>query len=207
MEEMTVKTPKLLLSFVVDNSASVKGERLGELMRAFRAFATEAPDFLEWELLTFDTFAPAVIKNFTAPDIAPVSAGRFPLLGRAIMTAADRLDARAKALREAGERVYRPWMFVLSDGFTVDAMEEVCARLERMEKAEELLYLPFKLSSQLTTERLQCMDRGKHMIEIVAGGVDGFFAFVKGMIDQRATLAPDAKVKFSKNDFEGWAVL
>lgn len=200
--------PKLLLSFVIDNSASHKGERLGTWIRAFRAFGASLPDFLEWELITFDTFAPAVVKSFADTEIAPVSAARFPLLGRAVGTAIDRIEARANALREGGEEVFRPWMFILSDGFTVDAMEEICARLEKLEKEEKLLYLPFRLSPALQTERLQCLDRSKHMIEIAAeGGVEGFFAFVSRMIEQRAALAPDVGVKFSKNDFEGWAAL
>ena len=207
MEEKTM-TPKLLLSFVVDNSASHKGERLGEWIRAFRAFGAELPAFLEWELITFDTFSPTVVKSFEQKEIAPVSAARFPLLGRAIGTAIDRIEARAGALREAGEQVYRPWMFILSDGFTLDAMEETCTRLDELEKAEKLLCLPFRLSPTLQTERLQCLDRSKHMIEIAAdGGVEGFFAFVSRMIEQRAALAPDAGIKFSKTDFEGWAAL
>ena len=207
MEENIVKTPKLLLSFVVDNSASVPGEKLGELMRAFRAFGSELPAFLEWELLTFDTLTPAVVKRFDSAEIAPVSANRFPLLGRAVQLAADRTEARCRALQEAGETVYRPWIFLLSGGFTADAMEEVTARLDAMEKKEELLYLPFKLTERLATERLQCMDRSKHMIEILPGGVEGFFAFVKGMIAQREALPPETGVRFSKTDFEGWAVL
>ena len=207
MEENMVKTPKLLLSFVVDNSASVPGEKLGELMRAFRAFGSELPAFLEWELLTFDTLTPAVVKRFDSAEIAPVSANRFPLLGRAVQLAADRTEARCRALQEAGETVYRPWIFLLSGGFTADAMEEVTARLDAMEKKDELLYLPFKLTERLATERLQCMDRSKHMIEILPEGVEGFFAFVKGMIAQREALPPETGVRFSKTDFEGWAVL
>lgn len=207
MEENIVKTPKLLLSFVVDNSVSVPGEKLGELMRAFRAFGNELPDFLEWELLTFDALTPTVVKRFDSAEIAPVPANRFPLLGRAAQLAADRTEARRRALLEAGETVYRPWIFLLSGGFTADAMEEVTARLDAMEKKEELLYLPFKLTAKLATERLQCMDRSKHMIEILPQGVEGFFAFVKGMIAQREALPPETGVRFSKTDFEGWAVL
>ena len=38
MEDI-VKKPKLLISFVLDNSAQMKGESLGEIMTSFRAFA------------------------------------------------------------------------------------------------------------------------------------------------------------------------
>ena len=203
------KAARLLISFVADNSASMKSDRLRTLMGAFRQFAQKVADQsnLEWELLTFDTFSPAVVKSFESGELLPVSAGRFPLLGRAALTAADRLSARVKALRDAGETVYRPWMFLLSDGFTMDNMDEAAARLDRMEQSGELLYLPFKLSPKLATERLQILDRNKHMIEIKEGQIESLFSFVLRMIEQRATLAPDVGIKFAKSDFEGWAVL
>ena len=98
-------------------------------------------------------------------------------------------------------------LFILSGGFTVDAMETATAMLDRLEKGGELLYLPFKLTDTLKTERLQCLDRHKHMIEIKEGKLASLFGFVEGMMTQRAALAPDTGVKFSKTDFEGWAVL
>lgn len=206
-EKMT--DPHLLLSFVLDNSAQMSGEQLSDLMNGFRAFAerTAKSMNLEWELLTFDAFAPMVAKSFEKKEIAPVPAERFPLLGRAATAAAERLSARAEALRAAGETVHRPWMFILSSGFTMDGMEEVAVKLDGMEKAGELLYLPFKFSDKLFTERLQCLDRKKHMIEICHGHVSDFFAFLDRMIERRAALSSDAGIKFSKTDFEGWAEL
>lgn len=205
MEE-TMKTPHLLISFVLDNSSQMDGNDLGELMNGFRAFAIAHPE-LQWELLTFDTFAPMVVKSFDQNEVGPVPADRFPLLGRAAMAATERLGARLAELREKGETVYRPWMFLLSGGFTMDDMEEVAAKLDGMEREGDVLYLPFKFTEKLTTERLQCLDRNKHMIEICKGHIPEFFAFLDRMIEQRAALAPDAGVKFSKTDFEGWAVL
>lgn len=207
-EKLDNKAPCLLISFVVDNGPSMDEARLGALMDAFRAFAeSEKPVRLEWELLSFDAFAPTVNKSFDSADISPVAAKRFPLLGRAVLTAADRLCARAKALRDGGEQVYRPWMFVLSDGFTADDMAQAAQHLDAMEKGGELLYLPFKLTPKLLTERLQCLDRTKHIAQILQGQLDGFFAFVQRMIGQRGALSPDVGIKFAKTDFEGWAVL
>lgn len=207
-EKLDNKIPCLLISFVVDNGPSMTEERLNALTEAFKHFAeSEKTVRLEWELLSFDTFAPAVNKSFDSDEIKSVSENRFPLLGRTVLAAADRLTARAKALRDAGEELYRPWMFMLSDGFTVDDMTEVTARLEAMEKGGELLYLPFKLTPKLLTERLQHLDRSKHIVQILQGQTDGFFAFVQRMIEQRGALAPDVGIKFAKTDFEGWAVL
>ena len=69
---------KQLVSFVLDNSVSVSKEKLSALMNGFRRLCTakEQYPFLEWELLTFDTFAPDVAKSFAQEEIRPVRAGR-----------------------------------------------------------------------------------------------------------------------------------
>ena len=207
-EKLDNKMPCLLISFVLDNGPSMTAERLNALTEAFARFnESEKTVRLEWELLSFDAFSPTVNKSFGSDEIKGVAANRFPLLGRTVLAAAERLTARARALREAGEELYRPWMFMLSDGFTVDDMTEATARLEAMEKGGELLYLPFKLTPKLFTERLQCLDRNKHIVQILQGQLDGFFDFVQRMIEQRGALSPDVGIKFAKTDFEGWAVL
>ncbi len=201
------KTPRLLISFVVDNSCTVSAERLQAVNEAFAAFAAGAGAGVEWELISFDGFQPAVLKSFEQSELAPIVPERFPLLGRAAMTAVDRLNARIEALKAAGQGTHRPWLFILSDGFTVDSLEEVAARLDGMERTGALLYLPFKLSHRLATDRMQSLDRNKHMIEIKENGLESFFAFVSRMIEQRASLPVDVGVKFAKTDFEGWAEL
>lgn len=203
------KNSRLLISFVLDNGVTVSPERLQALAKAFDAFSATHREnaSLEWELIGYDGFAPAVIKSFEQSEQAEIKAGRFPLLGRAAMTATDRLFARVSALKAEGVTVHRPWLFLLSDGYTVDSLEEVAAGLDGAERNGELLYLPFKLSPRLMTERLQHLDRNKHMIEITEGGIDGFFAFVNRMIEQRASLEAGVGIKFAKTDFEGWAEL
>lgn len=199
---------KQLVSFVLDNSASVSKEKLSALMGGFRHLCgeTEKYPFLEWELLTFDTFAPCVAKGFTDSEIAPVRAGRMPLLGRVVQFAAERLLARAEELERAGEGVHRPWIVILSDGFTFDDPSPAVAQLEEMEQGGRLVYLPFKLSEKLYTERMQSLDRVKHMIEIKEGHIEQFFSFFEGLLERRAD-SEESGLKFRKNDFEGWAVL
>lgn len=209
MEEKKNTVPRQLVSFVFDNSASCSKEKLSALMRGFRQFAAEHAEdpMLCFELSCYDTFQPAVVKEFDGAEIAPVRAGRMPLLARTVLVAADRLAAKAAQLRAEGETLYRPLMFILSDGFTFDDTEEAVARLEEMEHSGALLYLPFKLTPKLYTERLQSLDRTKHMIEIKEGCIDGFFAFVRSVLERRAALSVDVGLKFQKSDFEGWAEL
>ena len=201
---------KQLITFVFDNSSCCEREKLAALMNGFRRFAEEQKNdaTLEFELICYDVFAPAVVKPFESDAIAPVRAGRVPLLGRAALCAADRIGARVAALKEAGVGCYRPLLVLLSAGFTLDESDEAVIRLEAMEKAGELSYLPFKLSPKLLTDRLQSLDRTKHMIEIKQDGIDGFFAFISRIPERRrAAQSADGGLKFQKSDFEGWAEL
>ena len=201
--------PRQLISFVIDNSASSGKEKLSAMMSGFRTMAAQLAEnsAIEFELSCFDALSPAVVKPFDKAEIASVYANRFPLLGRAVLSATDRLADRVKTLREQGVALYRPMLFILSDGFTLDDTEEMVSRLDAMEHAGEITYLPFKLSKKLSTERMQSLDRVKHMIEIKEGHIADFFGFVASLVEQRQALAPEVGLKFKKTDFEGWAEL
>lgn len=209
MEEMMTPSPRLLLSFVVDNSASMSEERLRELIGGFRSFAEVTKDEkgLEWEMVVFDTLTPLVVKSFEEGELRPVGAARFPLLARATELAAARILARAALLRKAKQEVFRPWLFVLSDGFTVDDMATVAMSLNESEARGELIYLPFRLSQGPLCQRLTELDRIKQMVRILPGEQARFFSFLSEMIARRTALPADRGFKFSKSDFEGWALL
>ncbi|MBQ8341918.1 MAG: hypothetical protein IJY22_06065 [Clostridia bacterium] len=203
------RTPRLLISFVLDNSCTVRADRLQALGEAFAKFGEAVAENtdLEWELMTFGGLQPVITKSFEDKALKAITPNGFPLLGRTVGAAADRLLARAAELKAAGHAVHRPWLLLLSDGFSSDSLEEIALRLDGLERGGEIMCLPFKLSPKLTTDRMQYLDRNKHMIEIKQGGLDGFFAFMLRMIGQRESLAADMGIKFAKTDFEGWAEL
>ncbi len=208
MEE-SVKKPKLLLSFVLDNGVSVPGEKLGALMSGFRSFfAGSAEDAdLETELICYDTFYPCVIKSFVSPEVLPVAGGKLPLFAGATALALDRLFAREAEWRKKGEATRRPWLILLSDGMTLDAPDAVVVRMDTAEREGRLTMLPFRLSPGLRSERMQCLDRTKHMIEILDGHIPQFFEFVAAKVRETGELSAESAVRFSKTDFEGWALL
>lgn len=208
MEE-SVKKPKLLLSFVMDNGVSVSGETLGALMTGFRAFFAETAENggLETELICYDTFAPRVVKSFASPEVLPVKDGKFPLFARATDLALDRLFAREAEWKGKGEETARPWLFLLSDGMTLDETESVVARMDAAEREGRLTVLPFRLSPKPLSGRMQSLDRTKHMIEILEGHIPDFFGFVTAKLRARDEAPAGGTARFTKNDFEGWALL
>ena len=208
MEE-SVKKPKLLLSFLLDNGVSIPGEKLGALMSGFRSFfaATAENTALETELICYDAFEPCVIKSFVSPEVLPVAGGKLPLFARAAELALDRLLAREAEWKKKGEEVRRPWLFLLSDGMTLDEPDAVVARIDAAEREGKLTVLPFRLCAGPCSERMQCLDRTKHMIGIVEGHIPQFFDFVAAKVRETEEQPADTAVRFSKTDFEGWALL
>ena len=207
--EGTVNKPKLLLSFVLDNGVTIPGESLGALMSGFRSFFAETAQALsiETELICYDAFSPCVIKSFVSPEVLPVAGGKFPLFGAAAQLALDRLLAREAEWKEKGVPTRRPWLFLLSDGMTLDDPESVVARMDAAEREGTVIVLPFRLSGGFLSERMQCLDRTKHMIGIIDGHIPQFFDFVAAKVKEIEMQAADAPVRFDKTDFEGWALL
>ncbi len=208
---MNVKpnTPAQLISFVLDNSASLSREKLAALMGSFRRLAEEKLEEQNvfFELLCYDTFTPAVVKSFDDAEIAPVFAGRMPLLSRTVECALQRLLDQSAKLREASISARRPWLVVLCDGFTFDKTDALAARLCDLEKEGTVLYLPFLLRETPLCERLEALNRAKRMIGITEGGIDALFDFLHALLQRIAESAPDEGVRLGRSDFEGWAVL
>ena len=94
-------------------------------------------------------------------------------------------------------------------GITPERLEEIKLSYAESRALRDIMTLlsPFKLTPKLYTECLQSLDRTKHMIEIKEGCIDGFFAFVRSVLERRAALSVDVGLKFQKSDFEGWAEL
>lgn len=202
------KAPKLLLSFVLDNSTALSKEQLEQLMLAFRAFETSmaAHSATELELIVFDTFTPRVAKAFEGGETARVPRGKMPLLSRSIELCAARIRARIAALNAEGVPYYRPWMFVLSGGLTLEPTEKAALLIDSAERAGEFLCLPFLLSADMC-DNLKDLERIKHMICVDEAHYTDLFAFVCRMVERREATDLGTGVKFDRSDFEGWAVV
>ena len=191
---------KQLVGFVLDNSTALPAEKLEALTKGFTRLLAQENPLLEWELLCFDGFCPAVVKGFEDKALSPVRVGGLPLLSRALESAAERLTSRAAALQSE----HLPWLILLSAGF---ALDDPAPAISALEAEKKVVYLPFKLSPVLHTEGMRAADRVKHMITIKEDGIDGFFAFFDELLARRAQAGGEGGLKFRKNDFEGWGEL
>jgi uncharacterized protein YegL len=120
------RCPCLLL---LDTSASMTGEPIGQLNLGLQAFKDElASDSLaakrvEVAVLTFGGHTPQLASDFTdAGQFQPPhlqASGTTPM-GAAIRDGVQRLAARKESYRTNGIAYYRPWIFLITDGEPTD---------------------------------------------------------------------------------------
>jgi len=120
------RCPSLLL---LDVSGSMAGYALGELQAGLDQYKDElsadalASRRVEVGLVTFGGGVQTVSPFVGAPQFAipRLAAGGDTPMGQAIVTGLDLLQARKTELRMHGVPLFRPWVFLITDGAPTDA--------------------------------------------------------------------------------------
>jgi len=146
--------PAVLL---VDTSGSMTGEPINELNQGLREFydALSQDDLAmgraEVTIISFNSsvnvemgFRPA--EQYEAPIL---SAGGLTALNQALMMGLDEIAARKKVYKENGIKYYRPWLFVLTDGYPTDtSLEgEAVRRMREAIEGKKITYMPMGIGS------------------------------------------------------------
>ena len=119
--------PRCPCVLLLDTSASMKGESINQLNHGLQTFRDELfNDSLAMKRveLAVVTFGPVrVMQNFTTVDEFRVptleASGNTPL-GSALERGLTLLNERKKVLRTNGIKLFRPWVFLMSDGEPTD---------------------------------------------------------------------------------------
>lgn len=119
--------PRCPCILLLDTSGSMQGESIQELNRGLQTFRDELfSDSLSMKRVevAIVTFGPVrVVQDFTTPDELPSLAlhaeGDTPL-GAAVERALSLLKQRKELLRKNGIKLFRPWIFLMTDGEPTD---------------------------------------------------------------------------------------
>ena len=121
------RCPCLLL---LDTSGSMHGRAIDELNASLQAFRDElladslSAKRVEVGIVTFGPVSIAhdftTVENFTAPHLT--ASGDTPM-GAAISTALELLKTRKEILRNNGIQLFRPWIFLITDGAPTDSWQ------------------------------------------------------------------------------------
>ena len=124
--------PRCPCVLLLDTSGSMQGDSIDELNRGLQAFRSELfNDSLSMKRVEIAviTFGPvSVAQNFTTADQfrppALAAAGDTPLgaaVGRGLML----LKERKEILRTNGIKLFRPWIFLITDGAPTDGWQHL----------------------------------------------------------------------------------
>ena len=129
--------PRCPVVLVLDTSASMGGQPIAELNAGLAQFRDELADDklarkrVEVSIITCGGTATRLHDFQTALTWEPptlVAAGQTPL-GAAIDLALDTIRQRKDSIRAQGLSLYRPWIFIISDGAPTDVWAAAAGRL------------------------------------------------------------------------------
>jgi uncharacterized protein YegL len=202
---------RLLIAFVADNSFSTTGLKLNNFIAAFNTFLQGIEeggyfDYIETQLTVFDTPKSSVVKRFADKEVDSIKPNRAPFLAEALDLSLQGIYSRKRKLLKLGIDTYKPWLFILTDGHSVDDVSQMAEKLKESDTQGKLLYMPFLLSDSVAA-KLEPISKNKRALVLKDFKADAFLNWVFEMAKRRLTTDPLSGIKFEKKDIEEFAKL
>lgn len=121
--------PRVAVALLVDTSSSMSGGPIAALNDGYEKFVADlgsdelARKRAEVTVVTFGNGGVKVAQDFAeAQDLSPItfSTGGVTPMSGALMTGLDLLEARKAQYQAQGLDYYRPWLFLITDGYPTD---------------------------------------------------------------------------------------
>ncbi len=204
---------KMPISFTLDNSATMVGERLDSFKKAMFEFVdrlkyNDMDKCVEYSISIFDGFKPRLIKDFTSDNFnrAAIISGQIPFLGKSLDNSLNALERRLAQLDALGRQYYKPWIVVLSDGLSFDNVEPQMERIRQLDDGN-IVYLPFMLSGVESSKELNAMVtyKNKRPLVLIENKFKEMFDWLYLMLAKRITTPLSEGFKLDRNLLKGWA--
>lgn len=204
---------KLLLSIIVDNSSSMKGEKIHKLKDAIIKFnnymlTTNLSNYFEYTLIVFNGLQSKKLKEFNSNHLSidEMAEGGLALLEKSILLGLDELEKRLSELNYDGVQYYKPWFILLSDGQCYENIDLALIKLKDLYKTGVLTYFPFALSDSKFDERLDELKKIKRPITISTYQYDNLFEWLYDTVKKRVTTSIEESIKLASDCFDGWTI-
>lgn len=205
---------KLIVSLFIDNSLVNEGKQLisnldTQIESLIRYLTAEGHDkVVDLSITAFGNLEPHMVKSFEGDyqELKPQDIAAFPLLNRSLVKVFENLDSHCNSLKSQGIEFFKPWVVVLSSGFSMDSLKplsEIYSQLNHIP-----VCFPF-----LTTDQNEVHDHVLHFSKIkpfmILQNPDSqpLFDWIKDMIGQRLSIPENQSMKLPRSAFEGWVKL
>lgn len=207
------KLPRLLISISLDNSASMKGEKMDRLKQAVFSFNERLEregllEKIELETTVFSGFDCSVAKRFDETSIIKEKffAGGIPFMDVSVAKSLEKLTERIGELEKKGTPYYKPWLIVLSNGENFGDVGNSVDTIKKMAGEGKLTYFPFALSNREFDSSLNPLRRLKKFITVKDMKYDDLFNWIFTIAKKRVETPLDQSFGIDANSYDGWTV-
>ena len=207
------KKAKLLISIALDNSASMKGDKMDKLKQAVFAFNDRLIqegliDRIEFSTTVFSGFNCVVAKPFEETTIVKEKffAGGIPFVDLSVAKSIEKLKERIEYYDTENVPYYKPWLIVLSNGENFGDMNSSVALITKMASEGKLTYFPFALSDREFDNSLYPIRKLKKFITIKDAMYDNLFNWVFDIAKKRVETPIDQSFGIDANSYDGWTI-
>jgi uncharacterized protein YegL len=201
------RCPCLLL---LDTSGSMKGDPISELRRGLETFKRELlADSMSSKRaeIAVVTFGPVrLVNDFTAVesfDIPDLLASGDTPMGSAIRFGLDMLRNRKEILRDNGIKLYRPWIFLITDGAPTDSWKHLIDTIREGEEKQSFSFFVLAVSGA----NMEILSELAVREPVPLNGVRfrEFFLWLSASLKAVSRSNPGDKVELPPHQPYGWA--
>lgn len=201
---------KMLLSIVIDNSASMKNNKMDLIKSALSNFDKKINEngineYLKYQVVTFESLHAKDFKKFESRlEVDALRALGIPLFNKAILRANENLQEEIKNVTSNNFEIYKPWLIVLFDGINFGQVSESTKLISHAISNNKLTYFPFMLSNNDIDESLKELVDLKRPLIISQFKYENLFDWIIKTLTQRIMTPFDQPAKLDFMDFDGW---
>jgi uncharacterized protein YegL len=202
---------RLLINIIIDNSSSMKGEKLQKLKSALGLFhdsiLASKLDFL-YSVIGYKGFQAAIFKSYDDEvlNLDDIYEGGLALLGKAVLLGVKTLEEKLITLRTQGCKLYKPWFVILSDGQCYGELDSQLEAFKDLYKKQSITYFPFLLSNNPLDEKLTEFQSLKRPLVIANLQYDKLFKWLFETLKLRITTQVEQTIRLTSTAFDGWVI-
>lgn len=206
--------PKILVvNVLLDNSVLTNeylmAPKLLKLMEDLKDFnqAMNSTQALKLGVFAFEGLTVKTIKDYDSLSFDEMPQNGFPLMNRMLHTVTQSTESYIdQQIQGKGLEYFKPWLIILSSGMGLDKID-FFESYKPLNPGMQPVIFPFLLSKDLLMFDLAKINQIKPFIPLKDFAIDAFGEWLKSMVKQRLSIAPDDSMRLSKDMFSGWTQL